>query len=464
MKVTNLFETAKNTDERLLSIKPELRMKEKANPSCKITLDNKIGFQSFNGFGGALTEAAGYVLSKMPEALRNEAVEAFYNQKKGNGYVFARTHMNSCDFSLGNWSCVPEKDETLDSFSMERTDKYMTPLLNAAQEACLKSGGNKLNVMVTPWSPPTWMKDNNDMNHGGHLKSEYKELWAKYFVKYLKELKKRNIDVGIVSIQNEPQAVQTWDSCIWTAEEESEFAVKFLKKALVEGGFADTKILVWDHNRDLLWERFSSSMAVPGADKAIDGAAYHWYIGANYQNVKKIAEKYPDKLLVFTEGSVEGGSRNGAWFTGERYAHNIINDLNSGCNTWIDWNIALDMQGGPNHVGNYCDSTLLCDTEKGVLNFQSSYYYIGHFSRFIRPGAVRIGCNLEGFMTPATVDGIMGDYMESTAFINKDGSIALVVCNRTEADMNYVLSDGNDEKSIILCCPPRAIQTVLLRL
>jgi glucosylceramidase len=205
------------------------------------------------------------------------------------------------------------------------------------------------------------------------------------------------------------------------------------------------------------------SMAVPGAGKYIGGAAYHWYSGDQYENVAKMASTYPDKLLIFTEGCIEGGPRNGAWFSGERYAHNIINDLNSGCKAWIDWNIALDLEGGPNHVGNFCDAPVLIDTEEACIHYQSSFFYLGHFSRFIKPGAVRIGLTMASWMVPATVDGRMGNTMESCAFKNPDGSIAIVLCNRTEADMIYTLEAGFDSDVSALRCPPRAIQTILFQ-
>lgn len=463
MDITKIFETAKDTDERISPINLKERTIEPTwNVSCSISIDSTLKFQKFHGFGGALTESVGYVLSKLPQSLREEVLKANFSNTTGNGYVFGRTHINSCDFSLENWACVEKKDETLNSFSMKRPEKYIIPTLNEANEI-LKKQNSKLALMVTPWSPPVWMKDNNDMNHGGHLLKEYRELWAKYCVRYLVELRNRGFDTTYLSVQNEPQAVQPWDSCIWSAEEEGEFVVNYLKPALLEAGFANTKVLVWDHNRDLMAERFEDSMKVKGATEAISGIAYHWYMGSNYQNVSKIAKSYPNKDLVFSEGCIEGGPRNGAWFTGERYAHNIINDLNNGCNTWIDWNIVLNMEGGPNHANNMCDAPILADTDKGKLNYQSSYYYIGQFSRFIKPEAVRIGCTMTPFMTPATVDGIMEDYMESTAFQNPDESITLVVSNRTEADMKYLLKlNGRDE--ITLSCPPRAIQTLLIRI
>lgn len=460
MKITHIYETAKDTDERILLVPIESRAIPQPHlPSFILKIDPAKTFQKIEGFGGALTEASAYVLGKLSADQRERVLETYFDGEKGNGYTLARTHINSCDFSLGNWACVETEDETLASFSMERVDEYQTPLILDA----IRHTGGKLKLMLTPWSPPGWMKDNKEMNHGGKLLKKYYSLWARYFARFIAELKKKGVSTWCVSVQNEPGAKQTWDSCIWTGTEEGEFAISFLGPELENAGLKNIPILVWDHNRDLLWERMQESMALPGADKYIGGAAFHWYSGDQYDNVAKTAAAYPDKLLLFTEGCVEGGPRPGAWFSGERYAHNIINDLNSGCKGWIDWNIALDMHGGPNHVGNYCDAPVLVDTEKDLVQYQSSFFYIGHFSRFIKPGAVRIGMSMDTWMVPATVDGRMGNTMEACAFKNPDNSIAIVLCNRTEADMVYILDSLIDPSLKALRCPPRAIQTILVR-
>lgn len=459
MKIIKLVETAKDNNSRLSEINLSDRLDEKKGLSCSISIDTKQQFQTFKGFGGAITESVGYVLSTLSEKKQQEVLNAYFNEKTGNNLTFARTHMNSSDFSLENWACVEEKDETLESFSMKRTDKYITPNLQKAN----KIKNQNLKIMISTWSPPAWMKDNNDMNHGGKLLPQYKELLAKYWVKFLDNIKARDLNVELISIQNEPAATQTWDSCLWSAEEEGEFATEYLGPTLEKAGYSNIKILVWDHNREILWDRFSTSMKAKNAEKYIGGAAFHWYSGDQYDQVAKVAEIFPNKELVFTEGCVEGGPRNGAWFTGERYAHNIFNDLNSGCTAWIDWNIVLDMEGGPNHVKNYCDAPILADANEDKLYYQSSYYYIGQFSRFIQPGAIRIATKIDGYMTPCTIDGRVGNTIECTAFKNPDETISFIVYNRTEEDAvyNLTLADGTSLGKVK--CPARGIQTVILK-
>lgn len=459
MKIIKLVETAKDNNSRLSEINLSDRLDEKKGLSCSISIDTKQQFQTFKGFGGAITESVGYVLSTLSEKKQQEVLNAYFNEKTGNNLTFARTHMNSSDFSLENWACVEEKDETLESFSMKRTDKYITPNLQKAN----KIKNQNLKIMISTWSPPAWMKDNNDMNHGGKLLPQYKELLAKYWVKFLDNIKARDLNVELISIQNEPAATQTWDSCLWSAEEEGEFATEYLGPTLEKAGYSNIKILIWDHNREILWDRFSTSMKAKNAEKYIGGAAFHWYSGDQYDQVAKVAEIFPNKELVFTEGCVEGGPRNGAWFTGERYAHNIFNDLNSGCTAWIDWNIVLDMEGGPNHVKNYCDAPILADANEDKLYYQSSYYYIGQFSRFIQPGAIRIATKIDGYMTPCTIDGRVGNTIECTAFKNPDETISFIVYNRTEEDAvyNLTLADGTSLGKVK--CPARGIQTVILK-
>lgn len=459
MKIIKLVETAKDNNSRLSEINLSDRLDEKKGLSCSISIDTKQQFQTFKGFGGAITESVGYVLSTLSEKKQQEVLNAYFNEKTGNNLTFARTHMNSSDFSLENWACVEEKDETLESFSMKRTDKYITPNLQKAN----KIKNQNLKIMISTWSPPAWMKDNNDMNHGGKLLPQYKELLAKYWVKFLDNIKARDLNVELISIQNEPAATQTWDSCLWSAEEEGEFATEYLGPTLEKAGYSNIKILVWDHNREILWDRFSTSKKAKNAEKYIGGAAFHWYSGDQYDQVAKVAEIFPNKELVFTEGCVEGGPRNGAWFTGERYAHNIFNDLNSGCTAWIDWNIVLDMEGGPNHVKNYCDAPILADANEDKLYYQSSYYYIGQFSRFIQPGAIRIATKIDGYMTPCTIDGRVGNTIECTAFKNPDETISFIVYNRTEEDAvyNLTLADGTSLGKVK--CPARGIQTVILK-
>jgi glucosylceramidase len=248
-------------------------------------------------------------------------------------------------------------------------------------------------------------------------------------------------------VQNEPAASQTWDSCLYTGEEERDFVRDYLGPALRDSGLGHVKLIIWDHNRDHMYERAKTVLDDPRAAQFVWGVGFHWYCGDHFDNVQMTHEAYPDKHLIFTEGCQEGGPHTGSWDTGERYARSIINDLNRWTVAWVDWNMVLDETGGPNHVGNLCSAPILADTQTGGILYQSSYYYIGHFSRFIRPGADRVGC-------AKTLDAL-----DATAFLNIDGTIAVVVLNRSEQPIDFLLKiQGFQGKTDI---PAHGIKTYL---
>ena len=190
------------------------------------------------------------------------------------------------------------------------------------------------------------------------------------------------------------------------------------------------KVIIWDHNRELMAERAAVAYKDAEASKYIWGTGFHWYGSDSFDSVQIVHDAWPDKKLVFTEGCQEGGPHIGSWDLGERYAHSIINDLNRWTVCWVDLNMLLDETGGPNHVNNFCSAPIIADTRNDRLIFQSSYYYLGHFSRFIRPGAERIHC------------ASTRDDLEATAFCNPDGTIATVILNRTDTERVFILKNG----------------------
>ncbi|HEU0111523.1 MAG TPA: glycoside hydrolase family 30 protein [Flavisolibacter sp.] len=395
-----------------------------------IFVDPSKTYQTFLGIGGALTDASAETFAKLPKDKQDEFLKAYYNPQSGIGYTLARTNIHSCDFSSGSYTYVNNNDEDLKSFNVDHDKQFRIPFIKAATAAA----GGKLTLYASPWSPPAWMKDNNDMLHGGKLKPEYYQTWANYFAKFIKAYQQEGIPVWGVSIQNEPMATQIWESCIFTAEEERDFLKNNLGPTLQKEGLSDKKIIAWDHNRDLIYQRASTLLDDPEAAKYAWGIGFHWYedwSGADqvFDNVKKVAESYPDKNLLFTEGC------NGPfkmeqindWKLGERYGRSMINDFNNGTVGWTDWNVLLDETGGPNHVKNFCFAPVHADTKKGDLIYTNAYYYIGHFSKFIRPGAKRI------------ISSASRSPLLTTAFKNTDGSIAVVVMNTGDKELPFHL-------------------------
>lgn len=420
-----------------------------------VEVDSTKCFQTHMGFGGAFTEAAAYTLANTSEKNRKEIVKAYFSKGAGLAYNLGRTTVHGCDFSLEPYTYIEENDEKLSTFNIEREDRWVIPFLKEAEA----EAGEKLCLLCSPWSPPAFMKNNKDINHGGRLLKKYYRTWAQYIVRYIQEMKNRNMDISMVSIQNEPEAKQIWASCKFDATEEAEFAVEYLYPELKKAGLEEkVKILIWDHNRDKMYRRVKESMAYSKAREVIWGVAYHWYGPEQSENLTMVHDRYPEKHLVFTEGCVElvndsgetsSKSGMGSWKHGETYGRNIIKDFNNYSEAWIDWNLLLDERGGPNYVGNFCEAPILIDRSTDSIIYNWSYYYIGHFSRYIKPGAKRIQCSN---------DANKGIY--SVAYKNPDGKNIVVVQN--ELNEKHRLAIVIDGKGVNTEMPAHSITTFII--
>jgi len=376
-----------------------------------------IEYQEIKGFGGAFTEAASTTLDKMSAENREKILKLYFDPEEGIGYNYGRVHMNSCDFSLGNYACVEEGDETLETFNVERDKKSLIPMIQDAMKY------NEIEMFASPWSPPAYMKTTGKMNEGGKLKPEYFDLWAEYYVKFIKAYAENGIEIGTVSVQNEPKATQPWDSCIYTAEEERDFVKNYLGEKLSR---ENVRILFWDHNKERVVERSRVMLDDAEAAKYIYGVAMHWYSGDHFEQLSMFHDLYPDKDIVFSEGCYEYSlGESDTVKIGERYAHDMIGNFNHYCNVFCDWNLILNEKGGPNHVGNFCDAPIMADTQTDTVHIHDSYYYIGHFSKYVKKGAKRIGSS------KWTAD------LDTVSFKNPDGEIVTVVLNRGEEELDF---------------------------
>ena len=415
-----------------------------------IFADPEKTFQSFLGIGGALTDAAAETFARLPEAKQQQFLTACYDTQKGIGYSLGRTNINSCDFSSDSYTYVDEGDKELKSFTLAHDEKFKMPLIRKA----IAAAGGKLTLFASPWSPPAFMKDNNNMLHGGKLLPEFFQSWATYYTKFIKSYEKAGIPVWGITIQNEPMAVQKWESCIYYAEDERDFLKNYLGPTMEREGLGNKKIIVWDHNRDLIAQRARVILDDPDALKYVWGMGFHWYEDWSggkqmFENLGIVHETYPAINLLFTEGC------NGPFDTtkyydrslAERYGEAMINDFNNGACGWTDWNILLDEKGGPNHVGNFCFAPVHGNTRTGELIFTPAYYYIGHFSKFIRPEAKRI------------VSTVSRSQLLTTGFINEDGSVVVIVMNQSSRESRYILCAGKGEAEINIL--PHSIQTLV---
>jgi glucosylceramidase len=410
----------------------------------RLRVDTTRRFQVHLGFGGAFTEAAASVWQALPEAAREQFLRDCFCPQRGHGYQLGRVHMNSCDFSLGHYAhAMRDGDFALDGFTIERDQQALLPFIRAAQRVA----GRPLKLLASPWSPPAWMKTNGRMAEGGRLRPECRNAWAQCFVRFIRAYAAEGVPIWGVSVQNEPMAHQRWDSCLYSAEEERDFVRDHLGPALHDASLGHVKVVVWDHNRDLMVERARVIYADPRAARFVWGLGFHWYGEERFDAVQQVHDEFPDKQLLFTEGCQEGGPHVGEWAVGERYAKNIVNDLNRWTVGWIDWNLLLDERGGPNHVGNFCHAPILADRASGELMHQGAYWVLGHFSRFIQAGAQRVATT-----APPALD--------ATAFVNPDGSTAVVVANRNDEAQQLGLCV--DDAGAPVDLPPRSIATFVV--
>ncbi len=451
-KTITVYTSADSTNLRLtLTDKPTFKPAvQPLESEISVFVNPEKQYQTFIGIGGAITDASAEVFAKLSKDTQKELLNAYYDKDKGIGYTLARTNIHSCDFSSGSYTYVSDEDKNLNSFSIQHDKQFRIPLIKKA----IETAGGSLLLFASPWSPPAFMKDNNNMLHGGKLLPEYYQSWSTYFTKFIKAYQSEGISVWGITVQNEPMATQRWESCIFTAEEERDFLKNFLGPTMVHEGLGDKKIIVWDHNRDLINHRADIIFSDPEASKYAWGLGFHWYESWSggeemYNNVKKVYESYPDKHLLFTEGCAETFRPDGyqTWKNAERYGRSMINDFNNGTVGWTDWNILLDEKGGPNHVENFCFAPVHADTKTGELIYTPSYYYIGHFSKFIRPNAKRVS-------TASSRSQLL-----STSFINADGKMVTIVMNQGSLQIKYKLYVGSDAVEVVIL--PHAIQTLV---
>ncbi|MDR1301203.1 MAG: glucosylceramidase [Treponema sp.] len=412
-----------------------------------VNLYPEIEYQTIEGFGGAFTDSAAAVFSRMSEAAQGQLLDAYFDPKKGAGYTLGRIHLDSCDFSLEHFEAVSDPQDTaFNSFSLSRWGRYILPFIQAAE----KTRGKPLVFIAAPWSPPAFMKTTGKRNNGGALREDCREAYAKYLGTYMRALRKAGIDVRRVTIQNEPLAVQQWDSCVYTAEEEKRFIRDFLAPALRAMNLGDVELFIWDHNKERVYER-TRDILDQDTDALIRGVAFHWYSGDHFEALRLIREQFPKKILIHTESCLEYSRLDkGNWLiNAQKYAHDLIGDLNNGVSAFYDWNLVLDQQGGPNHVRNFCDAPFLFHTDTGELEERPSFAYISHFSRYIRAGAKGIAFS--------RYTGLF----EMTAFRNADGTITAVFLNPTDKPLPVQLRlQGNVSMFLLL---PQSIATGMLR-
>jgi len=447
-----------------------------AEKTVNIVINPEERFQEITGFGGSFTEASAYLLNEVSKENRDKVIEAYFGES-GARYSLTRTHINSSDFSLGNYSYAPVKDDMeLDNFSIDEDRDDLIPMIKDAMAAS-KDG---FKIISSPWTAPPWMKDNNDWK-GGKLLPKYYDTWALFFSKYLDAYQQEGIDIWGITVENEPLGNDSnWESMHYTPEEMNEFVVNHLGPQLQDDGHESIKILGYDQNRDSeMIEWIDAMYGDEDAAKFFDGAAVHWY-GSTY-DVFPEALQYahnaaPGKHLIQTEATADAQVpvwKDDKWYWSKeatdwgwdwapedkkylhpkyvpvyRYARDMIGTLNNWVDGWIDWNMVLDRQGGPNWAKNWCLAPVIVDPEKDEVYFTPLYHTMAHFSRFIRPGAVRIGHSHND------------EEILLTAVQNPDESIVMVVLNQSNEAKGFHLELKGKKTEFAIS--GNAVQTIVI--
>ena len=473
--VTNAFEvTVYETSESGNTLKNINQFSTTENKAV-ISINPNEKFQTITGFGGSFTEASAYLLNKLSKENREKVLKAYFSETGAN-YSLTRTTIASCDFSLKNYTYAKvDNDLALEHFTIEDDKADIIPMILDAK-AISKEG---FNIIASPWSCPPWMKDNKSYV-GGKLLPEYNDTFALYFSKYLQAYQKEGIDIWGVTVINEPHGNgNNWESTLFSPKEMTDFVQNHLGPKLENDGWKDIKILGYDQNRAGLQEWVDAMYKDEKTSKYFAGTAIHWY-ESTYEVFPEALQyahnKAPNKYLIQTEACVDSEIphwQDDTWYWKKeatdwgwdwasekdkylhpkyapvnRYAEDIIGCLNNQVDGWVDWNMVLDRQGGPNWFKNWCVAPVIVDPENDEVYFTPLYYVMSHFSKFMRPGAVKIGCEVNN------------KQLKVTAVQNIDKSIAIALFNPTNE--MYTIEIKLDNTVQIISITAKALQTVVI--
>jgi len=408
-----------------------------------ITINPQKQYQQILGFGGAFTEAAAYVYSQLNDSVQQQVMDLLFGPN-GQHYGIGRVQMNSCDFSLASYSFddIPN-DFSLKYFDISHDKKWLIPFIKQA----LSVSDVPLKIFATPWSPPAWMKGNGKMTGSSYpgLKEgdNYHQAWALYYTKFLDAYATQGIDIWGITVQNEPENDAAWEACVYSAEQERDFIKNYLGPQLAST-HPNLTIMIYDHNKDDVVNWAQTILSDPDAAQYVKGTAFHWYSGPQFENVLQVHNTFPDKFVLATEACTCPVQLDG-WENGEAYGYDIIGDLNSWSIGWTDWNLLLDITGGPNHLNNFCDAGLMIDIEAQELHIQPQYFYFGQISRFVTPGSYRIGVDYNS------------DRLSVSAFLTPANQISVVVMNSNSTAVELKLTDGSMYSKYVI--PAHAITT-----
>ncbi|KAI2806558.1 hypothetical protein BLOT_008515 [Blomia tropicalis] len=414
--------------------------------NLEIDINHGKKYQKIIGFGGAFTDSTGNQIGRLSCALQGRLINDYFGYD-GIEYRLGRVTIGGSDFSTREYSLDDHPyDESLNTFALQNEDyNYKMPFMRWARE--VTKHPNELKFFGTAWSSPAWMKTNKQLNHGGFLRGhpggKYYESFAQYMVRFLQEYKKNKVPIWGLTIVNEPGVCNNPNfryNCLgFTAQTQRDYIKLDLGPTLHKNGFGDVAVLHFDHNIDHVEEYANTILGDHDAAKYVAGTAYHWY--ERYNNkynrtiLRHIAERYPDKILLSTEGCL-GYKRStslGDWNNFNEYADDIVKVLNEGVQGWVDWNMVLDMNGGPSWAGTVVDAPIHVSDDAKEYYKLPLYYAMGHFSKFIVPNSVKTHIDVRR-------DG-NGNNIEIVAFERPDKSMVFTVLNKNNHKINMKVHD-----------------------
>jgi len=496
-----------------------------------INVDPGTVKQTIDGIGSSFTESSAFVLAHLDPEKREEIMEKLFSENGAN-FSLTRTHIGACDFCVnGKYSYVDKDgDISLESFSLEpdirgfnsteypgiKDENYdLLPMIQEALTIKSKQEDKDLRIVASAWTAPAWMKDiedwyttgtaeNNFQGTGGSLKKEYEEAYADYIIRYLDEYRSEGVNVWGLTPVNEPHGNNgQWESMHFTPETQNEFIKTYLGPKLKAGNNSDTKLLIYDQNRDGLKHWTDVIFGDTETAKYIYGTAVHWYESTFkvYEEVfDSVKEKFPDKAIIHTEGCIDDLGKPAPagitdpvrfqeknWFNNDafwwndnatdwgysaiwegvisedhpiytpvhRYARNIIVSIDHWLTGWIDWNVVLDHKGGPNHVGNYCGAPIMINTETKQVYYTPIYYVLAQFSKTIRPGDKAV-------KTTMIYGGLGAEDLYACATMSPENLLSLQLLNTTKEEISYKLQIQEQYAEINI--EGNSVQTVQIQL
>jgi glucosylceramidase len=506
----------------------QVSFKKGNTPDRHIKIEPGFKNQTIEGIGSSFTESSAFVLAHLEPSRRQEVMENIYGHSGAN-FSIARTPIGSTDFSVEGKYCY-QNSETSENFDISvdkdgfDPDQYpgikdphfdILPMIKEALDIKTRQSDSTLNIVASAWTAPPWMKDIEDWfvggspengfkGTGGSLKPEHQSTYANYLIKYLKSYQQEGIPIWAITPVNEPGGNNgQWESMLFSAEAQREFIKKHLGPALENAIEIETKLLMFDHNRNDLEHWADVILGDMDAAKYIDGIAVHWYEGTfkvYEDSFNRIHNKFPRTSLIHTEGCIDDlgkdapegildpvNYKESGWFDNDdfwwncnatdwaytatwpgviiedhpmytpvhRYARNIIVSINNWLGGWIDWNIVLDRNGGPNHVGNFCGAPIMIDTDTGSIYYTPIYHILAQLSRTIRPGDRAV-------QTTLSLPDVDCDLIHACATINQDNLLSIQVLNTGKAAFECALKIGSEYADIEI--EPNCLKTFQIQL